>query len=84
MKNWDFNDSNADEKWDIYFKDRTKAGYTKRRCEQLKEYEYHLVVRTWIVNSSKEILLSQRGLKKRRPIALGMYSGFCYKRRTEY
>lgn len=68
MKNWDFNEQNAEEKWDIYFKDGTKAGYTKKRCEKLEEYEYHLVIRTWIVNSANEILLSQRGLKKRGPL----------------
>lgn len=34
----------------------------------MNDFEYYLVVRVWIVNSDKEILLSQRGMKKRGPL----------------
>ena len=68
IENWDYNEKNALEIWDIYDKDKTKVGYTKHRSEKLNDFEYHLVVRVWIVNSDKEILLSQRGMKKRGPL----------------
>lgn len=67
MENWDFNKENANERWDIYDRNRKKTGYTKFRKEKLTDDEYHLVVRVWIVNSSGDILLSQRGAKKRGP-----------------
>lgn len=65
MVNWDYNVDNENEKWDIYDKNRNKLGYTKTRKEELLDYEYHLVVRVWIVNFSGQILMSQRGGKKR-------------------
>lgn len=67
MKNWDYNQKDANEQWDIYDKNRNKMSYTKFRKEKLLDNEYHLVVRVWIVNSIGQILMSQRGGKKRGP-----------------
>lgn len=41
--------------------------YLKKRKSNLTDDEYHLIVRTWIVNSKGEILLSQRGHNERGP-----------------
>ena len=68
MQLWDYNEQNADEMWDIYDKDHIKKDYLKKRKSKLTDDEYHLVVRTWIVNSQGEILLSQRGQNKRGPL----------------
>lgn len=65
MQLWDYNENNADEMWDIYDKNRVKKNYLKKRKSKLEDDEYHLVVRTWIVNSQGEILISQRGANKR-------------------
>lgn len=65
MQLWDYNDQNADELWDIYDKNHIKKDYQKKRKSKLTDNEYHLVVRTWIVNSKGEILLAQRGENKR-------------------
>lgn len=68
MQLWDYNEQNADEMWDIYDKNHIKRNYLKKRKSNLADDEYHLVVRTWIVNSKGEILLSQRGQNKRGPL----------------
>lgn len=68
MQLWDYNEQNADEMWDIYDKNHIKKNYLKKRKSNLVDDEYHLVVRTWIVNSQGEILLSQRGQNKRGPL----------------
>lgn len=65
MENWDFNENNAMEQWDIFNENREKLNYTKPRKSHLKEGEYHLVVRIWIVNSRGNILLSKRNPNKR-------------------
>lgn len=65
MKLWDVTAENANEIWDIWDKDGNKLPYTKFRGEELLDHEYHLVVRVWIINSKGQILLSQRGAKKR-------------------
>ena len=46
------NDKNqANEIWDVLNEDSTPSGYTKERGT-LVEGEYHLVVRSWIVQSN--------------------------------
>ena len=65
MQLWDYNEQNANEMWDIYDKNHIKRDYVKRRKSKLADDEYHLVVRTWIVNFQGDILLSQRGQNKR-------------------
>lgn len=49
-----------DELWDIYNKDREKTGRLHKRCEPMKEGEYHLVVHVCIFNSKNEMLIQQR------------------------
>ena len=39
IENWDYNEKNALEIWDIYDKDKTKVGYTKHRSEKLNDFE---------------------------------------------
>lgn len=68
MQLWDYNEQNADEMLDIYDKDHRKKDYQKKRKSKLTDNEYHLLVRTWIVNSKGEILLAQRGKNKRGPL----------------
>ena len=57
---------NKNEKLDIYNENRVKTGKVIERKdgENIKENEFVLVVQCWILNSKKEILLTQRRLDK--------------------
>lgn len=53
------------ELWDIYDINKNKTGRTAERgVYKLKEGEYHLIVNAIIINSKKEILISQRAEHK--------------------
>ena len=56
------------ELWDIYDSERNKTGKIAERGKyKFKENEYHIVVIGVIINSKKEILISQRAQKKKYP-----------------
>jgi hypothetical protein len=44
---------------DTYNSDRNKTGRVHVRGVPLAKADYHLVVNIWIINSSKEILLTK-------------------------
>ena len=48
------------ENWDVYDADRNKLDRLHTRGVKMKEGEYHLTVEVWILNSVKQVLLSQR------------------------
>lgn len=48
------------ELWDLYTKDRERAGRTHRRGDPMKDGEYHLAVHVCIFNSRNEMLIQQR------------------------
>lgn len=53
---------------DIYDENRNKTGKTINRkdVDVLSKDEYRIIVHCWIINSSNEILLTQRSLNKNR------------------
>ena len=56
------------ELWDIYDSERNKTGKIAERGKyKFNENEYHIVVIGVIINSKKEILISQRAQKKKYP-----------------
>lgn len=48
------------EYWDIYDRNRNHLNYTHKRGDELKDGEYHLCIRIWIVNSKNQLLVQQR------------------------
>lgn len=59
--------SNPEEIWDVYDKNRVRTGRTHRRGDSLTQGEYHLVVHVWIQNSLGEYLLTKRSPNKGFP-----------------
>ncbi|MCL2353078.1 MAG: NUDIX domain-containing protein [Defluviitaleaceae bacterium] len=53
--------------WDVLNEDSTPRGYTKERGT-LVEGEYHLVVRSWIVQANGDFLVSKRSGSKPWPL----------------
>ncbi|SCZ10847.1 NUDIX hydrolase [Alkaliphilus peptidifermentans] len=51
--------------WDLYDKSKNKLGRLHERGLPLNSGEYHLVAEIWVVNSNKQILLTQRHLDKK-------------------
>lgn len=60
--------TNADELWDVYNKDRELTGRVHRRGEPLMDGDYHLVVHIWLRNSKGEYLLTKRAPNKGFPL----------------
>lgn len=52
------------EKWDLYTRNREKAGREHVRGEKIPEGFYHLVVHIWIRNRKGEYLISQRSANR--------------------
>ncbi|MCH5264677.1 MAG: GNAT family N-acetyltransferase [Lachnospiraceae bacterium] len=50
----------GNEIWDIYTKNREKAGYTRRRGDRLEKGEFHMVANVCIFNSKNQLLIQQR------------------------
>ena len=60
--------SNADELWDVYNKDRELTGRVHRRGNPPEDGDYHLVVHIWLRNSKGEYLLTKRAPNKGFPL----------------
>lgn len=56
--------SNADEIWDVYDRNRILTGRTHRRGDPLRDGDFHLVVDVWLQNGNGEFLLTKRALNK--------------------
>ena len=60
--------SNANELWDVYDRNRCLTGRLHRRGDPLEDGEYHLVVHIWIRNPKGEFLLTKRAPNKGYPL----------------
>lgn len=57
------------ELWDIYDENRNKTGkIAEREITEFEKGEFHIVVSAIIINSKKEILISQRAPHKKHPL----------------
>lgn len=59
--------SNAEELWDVYDKDRNLTGRLHRRGDPLRSGEFHLVVHIWILSREGKFLLTKRSPNKGFP-----------------
>lgn len=51
---------NAEERWDLYTKEREKTGRTHRRGDAMPQDQYRLAVHVCIFNSKNQLLIQQR------------------------